>query len=81
MGDCLTFEGPFGSLSPRRTIFSEEHRAPMRAFITPTVVHFAAVLFTCLLAAIPTHSWRTLGGLLGAGGIAGSIYCWSIRSA
>jgi len=68
----------FVAASIGSSIFNEKHRAPMTAFLTPTVVHFAAVLFTCLLVAIPTHSWRTLGALLGAGGIAGSIYCWSI---
>jgi hypothetical protein len=59
-------------------IFNEDHRAGMTAFITPTVVHFAAALFTCLLVTIPTHSWRSLGGLLGAGGLAGSIYCGTL---
>jgi len=57
------------------SIFNEEHRIPIRAFLTPTVVHFAAVLFTCLVVTIPTHSWRTLGGLLGAVGLAGLAYC------
>jgi hypothetical protein len=57
------------------SIFNEEHRVPIRAFLTPTVVHFAVVLFTCLLVTIPSESWRTLGGLLGAEGIAGLVYC------
>jgi hypothetical protein len=47
----------------------------MTAFITPTVMHFAAGLFTCLLVTIPTQSWQTLSALLGAGAVAGSIYC------
>jgi len=68
----------FVAASIGSSIFNEEHRAPMTAFITPTVVHFAAVLFTSLLVSIPTHSWRTLGGLLGAGGLAGAIYCGRI---
>jgi hypothetical protein len=68
----------FVAASIGSSIFNEEHRAPMKAFITPTVVHFAAVLFTCLLVIIPTHSWRTLGGLLGVGALAGSIYCGTI---
>ena len=68
----------FVAASIGSSIFNEEHRAPMTAFITPTVVHFVAVLFTCLLVTIPTHSWRTLGGLMGAAAIAGSIYCWKI---
>jgi hypothetical protein len=64
----------FVAASIGASIFNEKHNAPMRAFITPTVVHFSAALFT-LLVTIPTHSWRTLAGLLGAGGLAGSIYC------
>jgi hypothetical protein len=64
----------FVAASIGSSIFNEEHRAPLKAFITPTVVHFAAALVTCLLAVMPTHDWRTLGGLLGAGGIAGLIY-------
>jgi hypothetical protein len=56
-------------------IFNEDNSAAMAAFITPTVMHFAATLFACLLVTIPTHSWRTLGALLGAGALAGSIYC------
>jgi hypothetical protein len=65
----------FVAASIGTTIFNEGHRAAMTAFITPTVTHFAAALFTCLLVTIPTHSWRTLGGLLGAGALSGSIYC------
>src|SRR5271165_6038791 len=68
----------FVAASIGSSVFNEEHRAPMTAFITPTVAHFAAVLFASLVVTIPTHSWRTLGGLLAAGGIAGSIYCGGI---
>jgi hypothetical protein len=68
----------FVAASIGATVFNEQHRAPVAAFITPTVVHFAAVLFTSLVVTIPTHGWRSLGGLLGAGGLAGSIYCGRI---
>jgi hypothetical protein len=68
----------FVAASIGSSIFKEEHRAPMKAFITPTVVHFTSVLFTSLVVTIPTHSWRSLAGLLGAGGLAGSIYCGRI---
>ncbi|MGP0094692.1 MAG: hypothetical protein ACLPKB_32785 [Xanthobacteraceae bacterium] len=68
----------FVAASIGSSIFKEEHRAPMKAFITPTVVHFTSVLFTSLVVTIPSHSWRSLGGLLGAGGLAGSIYCGRI---
>jgi hypothetical protein len=65
----------FVAVSIGASIFNEEHSVGVTAFITPTVVHFAAVLFTCFMVTIPTQSWRTLGSLLGAGGLAGSIYC------
>jgi hypothetical protein len=65
----------FIAVSIGTNIFNEDRRIGMTAFITPTVVHFAATLFTCLLVTIPSQSWYTLGALLAAGGIAGSIYC------
>src|SRR5437879_949057 len=54
--------------------FSQDHRGGMNAFITPTVVHFSAVLVMCLLVTIPTHTWTTLGGLIGAVGLVGLAY-------
>jgi hypothetical protein len=65
----------FVAASIGSSFFNEEHRAPMTTFITPTVVHFAAVLFTCLLVIIPTQNWHTLGVVLAILGLAGSIYC------
>jgi len=47
----------------------------MRAFITPTVVHFGAALFVCLVSIIPAHSARSLGGVLGFGALVGVAYC------
>jgi hypothetical protein len=65
----------FVAASIGSSTFREEHRAPLGSFLTPTVVHFAAALFTCLLACIPSLDWRGLGGLLGLGALAGLIYC------
>jgi hypothetical protein len=64
----------FVAASIGATVFNEDHRAALGAFITPTVVHFAAVLFACLVITMPTHYWESLGALLGIGGIAGVIY-------
>ncbi len=64
----------FVAVSIGINIFYEDRRAGMTAFITPTVIHFAAVLFACLVATIPSHTWYTLGGLLGAGALAGAVY-------
>ncbi len=64
----------FVAASIGATVFNEDHRAALGAFITPTVVHFAAVLFACLVVVIPTHGWHSLGALLGAGGLFGTVY-------
>lgn len=50
----------------------------MRAFITPTVVHFGAALFVCLISIMPGHSDRSLGGVLGVGALIGVAYCGQI---
>jgi hypothetical protein len=64
----------FVAASIGATVFNEEHRGALEAFITPTVVHFAAVLFACLVITMPTHHWEGLSALLGVGGLAGLIY-------
>ena len=56
------------------TVFSEANRAALAAFITPTVIHFGAVLFACLVVTIPTHSRHSLGAVLGIGGLAGTVH-------
>jgi hypothetical protein len=65
----------FVAMSIGATVFNEEHRAAMATFITPTVVHFAAVLFAGLAIVVPVQTWGTLAVVLGAGGLAGAIYC------
>ena len=64
----------FVSAAIGATVFSERHRAALEAFITPTVVHFAAVLFASLMIMIPEHRWESLGAVLGVGGLAGLVY-------
>lgn len=64
----------FVAASIGSSLFNEEHRGGMTTFITPTVVHFAAVLFVSLLVIVPTHTWHTLGVLLAILGLAGLIY-------
>ncbi len=50
----------------------------MRAFITPTVVHFGAALLVCLVSIMPGHSERSLSGVLGVGALIGVAYCCQI---
>jgi hypothetical protein len=55
-------------------VFTEKNREGMRAFISPTVVHFSAALFICMAATIPSQTWLTSGVALLFGGGAGVIY-------
>jgi len=64
----------FVAASIGATVFNEDHRAALEAFITPTVVHFAAALFASLAIMIPEHRWESLGALLGVGGLVGLLY-------
>jgi hypothetical protein len=64
----------FVSASIGSSVFSEAHRNALQAFFSPTVVNFAAVLFTCIVVTIPSQTWLSLGVLLTAGGIAGLVY-------
>src|SRR5215467_13274971 len=64
----------FVAVSIGTSIFNEDRRAGVTAFITPTVMHFAAVLFACLVATMPNHTWYSLGGLIGAGALACTVF-------
>jgi hypothetical protein len=55
-------------------IFGREHTEPVRAFISPTVVHFSAVLFSALVAMIPSHTRASFAGVMIFGGLAGTAY-------
>jgi hypothetical protein len=64
----------FVAASIGASVFSEQHRNAMQAFISPTVVNFAAALFVSIGVMIPSQTWLSLGLLLAAGGVAGLIY-------
>lgn len=55
-------------------VFTREHQAGIRSFLSPTVVHFSTVLIICLLATIPTETWSVLGVLLTCAGVIGLAY-------
>jgi len=65
----------FVATSIGASVFDEKHIGPLRAFITPTVVHFASILFASLLLTAPIHSPLSLACFLGLGGLAGLAYC------
>ena len=54
--------------------FTAEREAGLRAFLTPTVLHFSAVLVTGLLAAAPRHGALSLAILLALEGALGLAY-------
>jgi hypothetical protein len=61
-------------------ILTREHEAGVQAFITPTVVHFAAILFACLFIIAPFQSQSMLGAALLAEGLIGAAYSvWVAR--
>ena len=49
-------------------------QAGIRSFLSPTVVHFTAILVICLLASMPTATWVLLCALLGCVGAIGLAY-------
>jgi len=55
-------------------VFTRAHQAGIRSFLSPTVVHFSAVLLICLLASAPTETWLSLGILLTCAGLIGLAY-------
>ncbi|MGA2126833.1 MAG: hypothetical protein ABSG76_11855 [Xanthobacteraceae bacterium] len=64
----------FVSASIGANFYNESHSGAMKAFVTPTVVSFSSALVVCVLVTIPSHSWASLAGLLGAGALLGLIY-------
>src|SRR2546428_3304953 len=63
----------FVAASIGASVFLEKDRAARKAFISPTVVHFSAVLVVALGSLIPSHDWPALAGLLALGGIPGAV--------
>lgn len=45
-------------------VFTLERRAPLRMFLSATVVHFSSVLAASLIMLLPVTSWLLLGGIV-----------------
>lgn len=76
----ISAEGSKDSLVP------EARLAGLRAFITPTVVHFGSALLLSALMSVPRHTAYSLAMCLGLSGVAGIAYCsqvgyWMFRTA
>jgi hypothetical protein len=60
-------------------VFSSDRRAPLRVFLSATVVNFGLILSACLVVLAPVRSWVLLGALiLGCGlfGLTHSCLAW-----
>lgn len=68
----------FVAASIGASVFTERDRSALKAFISPTVVHFTTVLMIAVVALVPTHEWHTLAGLLAVVGVAGAIYSTNV---
>jgi hypothetical protein len=61
-------------------VFTRSHQAGIRSFLSPTVVHFTAVLIMCLIGTAPSQTPLSLGILLMcAGAIGGAYSSWIWR--
>jgi hypothetical protein len=44
--------------------FTHQHQMGIRAFLSPTVVHFSAILIVCLISTLPDETWKWCALLL-----------------
>ena len=55
--------------------FTHERHTALRAFLSPSVVHFTCVLTACFVAVAPIRDWTVLGALILAVGLFGGRLC------
>jgi len=55
--------------------FTHQHQMGIRAFLSPTVVHFSAILIVCLISTLPDETWKWCSFLLVITGAIGLGYC------
>ncbi len=61
----------FVAASVGASFFTTEREMPLRSFLTPTVLHFSAILVVCLMSTAPSQTRVSLGALLSATGAVG----------
>jgi hypothetical protein len=70
----------FVAASVSSGVFNQAKQGALRAFLSPSVVHFSCVLTASLLAISPLSSWMLMGVLIGCTGLFGVLYagfvCW-----
>jgi hypothetical protein len=55
-------------------MYTKDTHSAMRAFVSPSVVHFTSVMAACLIAIAPIRSWTVLGVLIAGEGLFGIVY-------
>jgi hypothetical protein len=56
-------------------VFTANRRAPLRVFLSASVVHFSGILAVCLIVLAPLQTWEPFGLLILGCGIFGLVYC------
>ncbi len=56
-------------------VFSFNRRAPLRVFLSASVVHFSGILAVCLIVLAPVQNWTQFGLLILGCAIFGLVYC------
>ncbi|MGH7041766.1 MAG: hypothetical protein ACREFY_06510, partial [Acetobacteraceae bacterium] len=64
----------FVAASVGASVFNADREAPLRALLTPTVVHFGVVLAACLAGMVPALTRASLGALLIVIGLVGVAF-------
>ncbi len=56
-------------------VFTANRRAPLRVFLSASVVHFSGILAVCLIVLAPLANWMQFGLLVLGCGLFGLVYC------
>jgi hypothetical protein len=56
-------------------VFTSTRRAPLRVFLSASVVHFSGILAASLIVVAPEQSWVLFGGLILGCGVFGLGFC------
>jgi hypothetical protein len=64
----------FVAASVGSSFFNQEKHPALRAFLSPSLVHFTCVLAACLIVISPLRSSLLLGGLIVGDGLFGMLY-------
>jgi hypothetical protein len=57
-------------------VFTADRRAPLRVFLTSSVVNFCSVLAASVVLLAPVENWLVLGGLVVACGLLGLLHAF-----